>query len=907
MHSYEKQGEGGIAFLFQSPTSDLQPPTSNLTRLVAALLCGLLVSLTAHAADSNPAKLELKSGWAMQSSAEVSVTGEVISRPGFRAASWYALSAPGTVLAGLVENKVYPDPYFGKNLRSIPGTTYPIGGEFSNLPMPESSPFRPAWWFRNEFALPASLKGKRVWLHLDGINYRANVWLNGQRIADLRQIVGAFRIFTLDLSAAAKPGETNALAIEVFPPQPDDLGITFVDWNPGPPDKNMGLWRDVWIGTSGPVAIESPQVITRLDLPRLDVAHLTVTAELRNSSSGPISGKLRGGIENVVFVQNVALQPHETKLVKFAPAEYAQLNLSHPRIWWPYRFGQPEMYQLTLDFEAGGEISDRQALKFGINQITAEKTPEGYLLFRVNGRKVLIRGAAWTPDMLQRRSAARLAADFRYVKDMNLNAVRLEGKLDNDGFFEMADQMGILVMPGWSCCDQWEKWKKWNPENREVAAASLTDQIKRLRNHPSVFVWLNGSDNPPPADIEKMYLDIEAKLNWPKPILSSAEHLKAELTGDPGVKMTGPYDYVPPGYWLQDTKNGGAYGFSTETSQGPAIPQIESLKKFLPADKLWPPNDYWDYHAGGGMFKNIGKFSAALDGRYGKARGLEDFVWKAQAMAYEGERAMFEAYGRNKYTATGVIHWMLNNAWPSLIWNLYDYYQRPNAGYFATKKACESLHIQYSYDDHSIAVVNEYSRALEGLKVKAEVFNFDLTQKLSKQVSILIPADTSLRAFALPEISGLSSTYFLRLTLLDADGRVVSKNFYWLSTKQDELDWRGTNWYYTRQSSFADLSPLAGLPPATVQVSSDFSSKGAEGVARVRVANTGSSLAFLVRLKVTRGKGGEEVLPILWEDNYFELFPGESREVTATYRLSDLGEATPIVEVDGWNVARKPN
>ena len=875
------------------------------------------------AAQTHSDAVLLKSGWVLQSSSKVPEAGHAISLTGFPLAGWYPLSAPGTVFAGLIENKVYPDPYFGMNLRKIPGVSYPIGGLFSNLPMPADSPFRVSWWYRTEFPLTALAQGKRVWLHLDGVNYRANIWLNGMKIASAQQIAGAMRMYELDVTAAAHPGGANALAIEIFPPRVNDLGITFVDWNPGPPDKSMGLWRDVSISLSGPVAVRHPHVLTKLDLPSLDVAHLTVTAELRNASNRLVQGTLRGWVEGVRFEQEVALEPLSEKTVSFTPAQFPQLNLAHPRLWWPYRMGDQNLYDLELTFESGGEISDLQVLPFGIDQFTSQMDSHHNIVFSVNGKRILIRGAAWTPDMLLRRDSARLDADFRYVREMNLNAIRLEGKLDNEDFFARADRAGILLMPGWCCCDHWEQWKKWNPENKEIAAASLADQIRRLRNHPSVFVWLNGSDGPPPADIERMYLGILKKYDWTRPVVSSASQEKAKLSGPSGVKMTGPYDYVPPLYWYEGLQQGGARGFNTETSPGPAIPPVESLRKMFPAEKLWPPNEMWAFHAGGERFKDTKRFDKALAQRYGPARGLADYLWKSEAMAYEGQRAMFEAYGRNKYEATGVIQWMLNNAWPSLIWHLYDYFMRPAAGYFGTRKACEPLHAQYSYDDGSVVVVNDYPRGFENLKLRVKVYDLNLKEVFSRESTLASPPDSSLRAFVLPAIPGLTTTYFLRLGLDDAAGKTVSRNFYWLSTKADVLDYPKTfDTVYTPEKSFGDLTALQKLTPVKLTWTSKFTpdsvtaanamaadgsaaanTSAHESATEVRITNPSATIAFLVRLKVTRGKDGQEILPVWWDDNYFELFPGETREIRASYRASDAGGVEPVLAVDGWNVS----
>lgn len=879
----------------------------------------------ASAASSSSAKFLIDNGWKIQPSTEVHGTGEVLSTVGFEPKHWYRSQMPSTVLAALVADHVYGDPYFGMNLRSIPGTSYPIGSNFSNIPMPPGSPFGSAWWYRTKFTIPAEYQSKRVQLHFDGINFRANVWLNGKQIADAEHMAGAWRLFQFDVTGIARPGEPNALAVEVFPPTPEDLAITFVDWNPSPPDKDMGIWRDVYLTASGPVTIAFPQVVTKLDLPALDRAHFTVTAEVRNWTDQRVSGALKGQIEQINFSQPVRLDPKQTKIVTFSPAQFTQLSLANPRLWWPVQTGPQNLYTLTVQFEAAGTISDQKKIRFGVREITSEldtrdhkaeaQNNEEHLyahrIFKVNGRNILIRGAGYSFDMLLREVPEREESELKYVRDMNLNSVRLEGKIADDHFLDLADEYGILVMAGWCCCDRWERWRDWNDENHQIAAESLRDQIRRLRGHPSVFNWMNGSDNPPPPEIENIYVGILKQLNWPNPYESSATAKPTSVTGDTGVKMTGPYDYVPPSYWLLDSEHGGAFGFNTETSPGPAVPPLESLREMLPEDHLWPINSWWDYHAGGGVFRNIKLFTRALNERYGTATSVADFATKAQVMEYEGERAMFEAFGRNKFTSTGVIQWMLNNAWPSMIWHLYDYYLRPAGGYFGTKKACEPLHIQYSYDDRSIVVVNSYFDAFRNLKASAKVYNLGLEQKYSNQATIDLAANGVQKAFVLPEINGLSPTYFLQLSLEDASGKRVSSNFYWLSTSPDTLDWNKSTWFYTPEKSFADLKALNNLPRVDLHLASTSEVKGDNGFTHVTVENPSSSLAFFVHLKVMKtsrredAAGLTEVLPVLWDDNYFPLMPGEKREITADYRKADAGKGVAAVEVDGWNVVSK--
>jgi exo-1,4-beta-D-glucosaminidase len=846
----------------------------------------LAALLTRVAAAAPEMKMLLRQNWAIQSSADVRENGAALSVAGFRPLpAWHPATLPTTVFSALVAARVYPDPYFGSNLRATPGVSYPIGFNFSNAPMPADSPFHKPWWFRTEFRLPAEYRGKTLWLGFDGINFRANVWLNGQQIAASTQLAGAWRLFEFDVTAAARPGAANALAIEIFPPEPGDLAITFVDWNPLPPDKGMGLWRDVSVTATGPVAIRYPVVTTHLS----GDAQLSVRAELKNASAQPIEGVLKGAVERMEFSQAVKLAAHETKVIHFAP-----LKVASPRLWWPAQVGPQSLYPLDLAFETGGKTSDTSHTEFGIREVSSELDSKGHRLFHINGKNILIRGAGYTFDMLLRSSPERQEAELRYVRDMNLNAVRFEGKLEDDHFLELCDRMGILVLAGWCCCDHWEKWAQWDKEDETVAVESLRDQLRRLARHPSVFDWLYGSDNPPPPKIEQLYLDAIKDVEWPNPYQSSATARKTPA-GDTGVKMTGPYEYVAPSYWLLDTKAGGAHGFNTETSPGPAPPPIESLRRMLPADKLWPINSAWDYHAGGGQFKNIGVFTEALDKRYGPSKSAAEYARKAQVMAYEGHRAMFEAFGRNKYTSTGVIQWMLNNAWPGMIWHLYDWYLRPGGSYFGVKKACEPLHVQYSYDDRSIVVVNSFYQPFANMKVVATAYNLDMSVKFSREAKMDAEPDSSTRVFTLPEIAGLSATWFLSLKLEDPSDDSVSENFYWFSTSPETLQWDKGTWYTTPTKTFADYTALQTLPPVTLKVGS----KSTDHSATVTVTNPSKSLAFAVHLKVKKDTDDEEVLPVLWEDNYFPLLPGQTRQIAATYRPL---KAKTVVEVDGWNV-----
>ena len=871
-----------------------------------ALLFILFLSLAVSAQTFNLSSdkhLDLGSGWLLQSSCKVSEGGEAISQNSFQPKGWYQTNVPSTVLAAQVAAGEFQDPYYAMNLRKIPGATYPIGETFANLPMPKDSPYACSWWYRTEFRVPTGNEKNKVWLNFGGINYRANIWLNGRKLADSKDVAGAYRTYEFDITSFLLPGKVNTLAVETFAPTEKDLGINWVDWNPAPPDKNMGLWGDVYLAISGPVSVRYPQAVTHFTDDTLKRAELTVIAEVKNGLDQPVEGILEGSISTIRFQQKISLAASEKRTVRFTPDQFLQLRIDNPKIWWPARLGPQNLHSLSVSFTVGEKVSDSQTVRFGIREITSELNEKGYRLFRLNRRPIFIRGGGWAQDMLLRRpSKERLKAQFDYVRDLNLNTIRLEGKLESEEFYNLADEMGILVMAGWCCCDHWERWDKWKPGDLNIATECVRSQILRMRGHPSMLVWLNASDMPPPENVERAYIKALEDSGWPNPYISSASATPTKVTGPSGVKMTGPYDYVAPSYWLMDTSNGGAYGFNTETGPGPAIPTIPSLKRMIPADHLWPIDEYWNFHAGGHEFTNLRIFNSAMKASYGEPKGLEDYVNKAQAMTYASERAMFESYTRNKYNTTGVVQWMLNNAWPSIIWHLYDYYLHPAGGYFAVKKACEPLHVQYSYDDHGVVVVNSLYQPFNNLKVTARLYDFDLREKVSREAKLDATADSSQRAFIIPaEAFQGAQIYFLQLTLNDAAGKIVSSNFYWLPSKYTEFNWRKTTFVNTPASSHEDLRMLAQLPRVNIQASGSFEKKADETHVWVELKNPSKNLAFQVHLQVSDNPQKEEVAPIFWDDNYISLMPGESKTVGARFGSTKLDQQL-VLMVDGMNI-----
>lgn len=891
------------------------------------MMCLPFLALCIVGRAETSGRLDLRENWFVQSSCKVSEPAEVLSSTQFSPDHWYKTTVPSTVLAAQVANGEFHDIDFGKDLRKLPGMDYPIGQMYSNLEMPSTSPYACSWWYRTEFKLPQDFKGRKIWLHFNGINYRANVWLNGKKLADAKDVAGAYRIFELDSTPLIDQDRPNVLAVEVFVAGAKDLGITFVDWNPTPPDKDMGLWRDAYVMASGPVRVRYPMAVTHFPGKSLERADLTIRAELHNDTDAPVEGVARGGFDAVTFEKKVTLASGETRAVTFNPDEYPQLRIEHPELWWPTGLGAQKLHQLTVSFESSGAVSDTQTASFGIREITGDlygdkpqigeifdnngmgriKIDTRPLLIRVNHRPVLIRGAGWTPEMLLRSSESRLRAELGYVRDMHLNAVRLEGKLESEEFFDLTDKMGILVLAGWCCCDDWQHWKDWKPGDMEIATDSLRTQILRMRSHASLALWMNGSDIPPVPPVEEAYRKVLDETGWPNPYISSSSDEPTPVSGVTGVKMTGPYDYVPPGYWLIDDHHfGGAFGFNTETSPGAAIPVVGSLKKFLGEDHLWPIDDVWKYHTGAGEFDgNLDHYNESMNAIYGPPKGLDDYLRKSQAMSYDGERAMFEAFGRNKYKATGVIQWMLNNAWPSVIWHLYDFYLQPAGGYFGTKKACEPVHIQYSYDDRSVVVVNSANENFNQLTAEASVYDFNLRRLFFRKINLDSAADSVQRLVNLPSEKVDSQVYFVKLVLFDKSHSVMSTNFYWLPKTLSTYNWSDEDEqkhpYYTGVMSYEDLSLLNQLKKVHLEATASIRHPKEGEEVQVRIHNPSGSLAFQVQLSVVNDKSGNEVLPVLWDDNYFSLLPGESRIVSARYSEA-LGADRMRLEVNGWNV-----
>ena len=844
--------------------------------------------------------------WEIQTSAKAQQGGAEISSAGFATRGWYPVSGRATVMAGLLENGTYQNVFYGDNLRAVAEPD--SSGNLFVIP----------WWYRAEFTLLKGAQGMRTLLRIKGMIASADVWVNGHEVADDAAVAGAYPVHEFDVTRWVQAG-SNTLALRVHPADPrTSLSIGWVDWNPTPPDNNMGPWRGVDVVRTGPVELRFPQVISLLSPPDLARAALTVKVQARNLDAVAHEATITGVVAGVALRRRIRLAPGQTQTVSFSPRTDPSLELRHPKIWWPAGMGAHPLYRLQMSAAVDGAISDRAGATFGIRSVSSHLTRQGYRRFVINGKPVLIRGAGWAPDMFLREDPKRLEAEFSYILNLGLNAIRGEGKLEDARFYDLADRDGLMILPGWECCDEWEAaaktgGKPWDAADEKVAADSMASEARLLRNHPSVIGFLIGSDNAPPPAVAKMYVDTLHAADWPLPIIAAASDQGSAETGPSGMKMTGPYAWVPPMYWYAE-KLGGAFGFNSETSAGASIPLLDDLTRMLsPQERqaLWQHPQVRQYHAAASWspFARLVPFDTALARRYGPPTSLADYVAKAQLDNYDNARAQFEAFSARMDAAnpaTGVIYWMLNNAWPSLHWHLYDSFLNPAGAYFGAKKANEPVHIQYSYDTGAIVLVNHTLVDRHGLQAIVRVRNLDGSVRYERRLQEIDLAGNGARQLTiLPALTGLSRTYFLELELFSAAGKPISRNVYWLSTQHDKLDWARSNWYLTPVTQYADLTALQALPSATSEIRASVRRDGAEAIATVTLTVPASSraVALFQHVSVERSAAGKPVLPILWSDNDVTLWPGES--LTLTARFASEQAPTPVLEVSGWKAATR--
>ncbi|HKK45336.1 MAG TPA: glycoside hydrolase family 2 TIM barrel-domain containing protein, partial [Balneolaceae bacterium] len=728
----------------------------------------------------------------LQSSAVIKQDGTTLSTAKYQADNyWFPVTIPSTVLSGLVANDVYPSPYFGMNNMRIPDASDSTNeaynlSRYSYLPN-QKNPWKDPYWYRTSFRLPKNDRGKRIFLNFKGINYRAAVWINGHQLADSTDMAGMFRQYRFDITDYINRDSKNYLAVKIYPldypglPAPaqlkalgpfyanggptGDIGknVTMLcsigwDWMPAVRDREMGIWQPVYISTSGPVTIDEPHIVTKLpDLPDTSRAGLNISMRLDNHSSHSQDGKLNLKItpENfkgkpIQFSSSQKISANQTKEVTLNYQDISQLNIKNPRLWWPNGYGRPNLYNLELVYSVDGRISYRKKITFGIRTVSSQVTDvEGWPRrdFYVNGRNIKLTGGAWVPDLLLQRDSLRYEQEMSLIENANLNTVRIWGGgiAPPDEFYNQADRHGLLVWQDfWITGDTNGEFKgsaDW-PLQGDVYIKNMKNTIKRVRNHPSLLVWTGGNEGHARKELYDAMRHNVAELDGTRPFIPSSSgfaKLPKGWTGSwpdnnkGGVYSGGPYSWQKPSHYYDLVDAGKDWVWKDEVGM-PSQPAYSSLPKIVPnlvpdTTEPFPLNDTWGYHdAASGNGKYDTYYKAIVD-RYGPPKSYKDYSAKAQLANADGYRAIFESVGSKLQDTGGVLLWKLNAAWPSVVWQIYDWYLNPNAGYYFTKRAVEPVHIQFNLDDSTLAVVNRRFKDQDGLKARVRFYGKDMRGK----------------------------------------------------------------------------------------------------------------------------------------------------------------------------------
>ncbi len=818
--------------------------------------------------------LDLDAGtWRLQRDSLVKVDGEVLSQPGFKDVDWIPATVPATVLSSYWNAGALPDPNYGSNQLMI-----------------SDSFFYADFWYRTEFTAPASLKSRSVWLNFDGINWKADVFLNGKKIG---RIEGAFMRGKFDITGQLRLNAKNALAVRIeknaFPgsmkqkiletaglnggapgaDNPTYHASIGWDWIPTVRGRNIGIWNDVYLTSSMGVTIENPFISTTLPLPDTSQADVRVEVSLLSRYLGTVSGILKGHFGDIEFQHSVTLDPGITKTVVLDPSTNPELRLKNPKLWWPAGYGDQNLYDVDLKFEVNGNTSDIKSFKTGVRQFTYSEDG-GVLKIWINGRRFIGRGGNWGfPETNLRYRGREYDIAVGYHRDMNFTMIRnWVGQTGDEEFYEACDRHGIVV---------WQDFWLANPvdgpdpDDNDLFLRNAKDFVLRMRNHPSVGLYCGRNEGNPPKPIDdgirQMLPEIHPGLHY---ISNSAWGV---------VSGGGPYAAQTPRYYF---KNRATPRLHSELGM-PNIVNYDSLRMMMPESSLWPQGLDWGLHDFNlTSAQRLSGFRSMIDKSYGGADNAEDWVTLAQFINYDGYRAIFEAQSKNRM---GILLWMSHPSWPSFVWQTYDYYFDPTAGYFGSKKGSEPLHIQWNPNTDMIEVVNYSAGTVPGLTAKAEILNIDGLVKWEKSAAIDSTEDSVAAPIALEYLADLSPVHFIRLKLMRGD-TIVSENFYWRGTEE------------------GNYQALRTLPRAKVDASTSIALQGGRWILKTDLNNVSAQPAIMLHLKVVRDKSGDRILPALYSDNYVSLMPGERRTITTQIEDADARGEAPRIVVEGFNVRK---
>ena len=787
----------------------------------------------------------LHAGWQMRESALAGNDGAALSRFGFDAAGWYATSVPTTPLGTLVRHGLYPDPYVGLNNMLIPDACeehnrrYNLS-RYSHLPG-KANPWAKPYWFRREFTLPDGYRGKVVWLHLDGINYRADVWLNGRQVADAESVVGMFRRFRFDVSQFLNPQGPNVLAVRIhpldFPGDPfheqldgyhgsyrPDGGDAEIlrnvtqycsigwDWIAPARDRNMGLWQHVWLEATGPAAIRDPAAMTDVRLPERDRAAVTIRCHLDNSEAKERKVELTARIApdgfegpTVEARTSVTLPPSGLTEVIMKPEAHRELVLQEPRLWWPVTYGDQPLYKLTMEVRVDGKLSDRVTRRFGVRSVGTKVLASGGRAFTVNGRTIRMTGGAWVPDFLMSWGAQRYRDEVRLMAEGNHTIVRVNGCgiVPPDVFFDACDRYGLLVWQDLSRTSVQVDWparctegspgpvvylrkdgiRTGNPARCDptIYLDNMKDCIFRLRGRSSLLLWCGSNEMAPQQDVGKpLQNEIIPALDGTRPWLPDSHESPPWRKEDLHTLSGGPYDTIRlPDYFHYYAHNP---EFVCKNQIGLfSPPPINSIAKAIPDHnrpqlKSFPWNRDLGYH-------DANEFAQTEDAIIRKDLGepacLAEYLWMGDLYNSRCYRAIYEAANKVRPRNSGTHIWKINAAWPSVVFQVFDWRLRCNGGYYAMRSACRPLHVQHAVNDWTVQVVSTLAEPRANLRVRATLTDVAGHVEQTQERIVSVAADATTSVGPLPEIVKNGKLHFLALDLLDPEGRELDRTVTW--------------------------------------------------------------------------------------------------------------------------------
>jgi hypothetical protein len=817
-------------------------------------------------AGQHDGTLNLAAGnWRLQRASFVPASGEQISTLGFAAKDWMIATVPGTVLTSYLNDGAIANPDFGDN-------QYLISDSF----------FCADFWYRNEFQAPARSNAQQhIWLDFDGINWKAEIYLNGQKAG---RIDGGYMRGRFDVTAIIHPGAANALAVRIIrnanPGSTKDKAGETVnggalgrdnptyhasagwDWISTIRGRNTGIWSNVTLRSSGSVAIEDPLVTTTLPLPDTTHADINMQATLRNLESHPVSGILRANFGTIAVETPVTLDASSTKTVDLTPSTQPTLHIANPKLWWPVGYGDPNLYPVTFSFVVDGKVSDNKAFQSGIRQFTYSEDGNTLKIW-INGRRFIARGGNWGfPESMLRYRAREYETAMRYHRDEHFNMVRnWVGQTGDEAFYEAADRNGVVV---WQ--DFWlaNPWDGPDPDNNDLFLANARDYLLRIRNHASLGLFCGRNEGFPPPPIDDGLRNLVATLEPGSHFISSS--------ADGPVSGHGPYRVEPLRYYFEHAPE----QFHSEMG-APNVVDMDSLRRTMPESAMWPQGSQWPLHD----FYPKNPFKTTVERDYGGATNIADWDSLAQFVDYDAYRGMYEGQSKNRL---GLLIWMSHPAWPSLLWQTYDYFFDTDAGYYGAKKGAEPLHIQWNASTNAVEVVNYSAGSQSGLTAHAEVLNIDGSLKWEKSATLDSSEDSTQSPIQLEISKDSSPTHFIRLTLSSGD-KVLSSNFYLHGLAEQ------------------DYTGIRTLPRVKVDVKTIVAQRGFQWFITIELYNVSASPALMVRVKAVREKSEDPIVPALYDDNYVALMPGERKTIHVDLENADTRGERPRIVVQGYNLA----